>query len=146
LNMATRSSQTELIQDGDTTGVDAYMKKLKHPMKDVAEEIRKTILDTDKSVGEEIAWNVPSFFYTGKMKSFNPKEYKRFIVNFNFFKRDCLRLIFLRGTLVKSKLLEGDFKDGRKLIVFHDVKSVKANKKELQKIVKGLIAHIKKNG
>jgi hypothetical protein len=144
--MATRSSQTELIQDGDTTSVDAYMKKLKHPMKDVAEEIRKTILDTDKSVGEEIAWNVPSFFYTGKMKSFNPKEYKRFIVNFNFFKRDCLRLIFLRGTLVKSKLLEGDFKDGRKLIVFHDMKSVKANKKELQKIVKGLIAHIKKNG
>lgn len=143
--MATRSSTSELTQLSDTKGVDAYMSKLKHPMKDVAEEIRKIILTADKTVGEEIAWNAPSFFYTGKMKPFKPKEYKRFIVNFNFFKKDCIRLIFLRGALVKSKLLEGDFKDQRKLILFHDMSEVKKNKKELQKIVKALVAHIKKD-
>jgi hypothetical protein len=142
--MATRSGQTELTRLSDSEGVNKYMSKLKHPMKEVAEAIREIILDTEKTVGEEIAWNAPSFFYTGKMKTFDPKEYKRHIVNFNFFKKDCIRLIFLRGALVKSKLLEGDFKDQRKLILFHDMKEVKSNKKELQKIVKALVAEIKK--
>jgi hypothetical protein len=143
--MATRSGQTELTQVSDSAGVNTYMSKLKHPMKDVAEEIRKIILNADKTVGEEIAWNAPSFFYTGKMEPFDPKEYKRFIVNFNFFKKDCIRLIFLRGALVKSKLLEGEFKDKRKLILFRDMKEVKNNKQELQKIVKELIGYIKKD-
>lgn len=143
--MATRSSQTELTQISDTAGVDAYMSKLKHPMKDVAEELRKIILSADKTVGEEVAWNAPSFFYTGKMKPFNPKEYKRFIVNFNFFKKDCMRLIFLRAGELNSKLLEGDYADGRRIALFHDMKEVKANKKELQKIVKVLVVQIKKS-
>ncbi len=102
--MATRSSQAELTQISDPESVDKYMSKLKHPLKDVAEELREIILSADKTVGEEIAWNAPSFFYTGKMKPFQPKEYKRFIVGFNFFKNDCVRLIFLKGALVKSKL------------------------------------------
>lgn len=122
--------------------VDAFLKKLKHPLKDVVEELRAIILSADKTIGEEIAWNAPSFFYTGKMAPFKPKEYKRFIVVFNFFKKDCIRLIFLRGALVKSKLLEGDFKDERKMILFHDLKEVKANKKELQKVIKELVKKI----
>jgi hypothetical protein len=141
--MATRSGQTELTQISDSASVNTYMSKLKHPMKDVAEEIRRIILNADKTIGEEIAWNAPSFFYTGKMKPFDPKEYKRFIVNFNLFKKDSIRLIFLRGALVKSKLLEGEFKDQRKLISFQNMKEVKANKSELQKIVKALISEIK---
>lgn len=143
--MATRSSQAELIQISDPEIVDKYMSKLKHPLKDVAEELRKLILSSHKSVGEEIAWNAPSFFYTGQMKPFKPKEYKRFIVGFNFFKKDCIRIIFLRGALVKSKLLEGDYADGRRLALFNDMKEVKANKKELQRIVKELVGHIKKS-
>ncbi len=142
--MATRSSQTELTQISDSASVDKYMAKLKHPMKDAAEEIREIILAADKTIGEEIAWNAPSFFYTGKMKPFNPKEYKRFIVNFNFTKKDCIRLIFLRAGELNSKLLEGDYADGRRLALFHNMKEVKASKKELQKVVKALVEQIKK--
>lgn len=142
--MATRSSQTELTQISDSASVDKYIAKLKHSLKDAAEEIREIILSADKMVGEEIAWNAPSFFYTGKMKPFNPKEYKRFIVNFNFTKKDCIRLIFLRAGELDSKLLEGEYADGRRLSLFHDIKEVKVNKKELQKVVKGLVANIKK--
>jgi hypothetical protein len=143
--MVTRSSQAELTQLSDAASVDKYMSKLKHPLKDVAEELREIILSADKTIGEEIAWNAPSFFYTGKMAPFKPKEYKRFIVGFNFFKKDCIRLIFLRGALVKSKLLEGDYADGRRLALFYDLKDVKANKKEIVKIVKVLVRHIKKS-
>jgi len=54
--------------------VDAYMEKLKHPLADLAEEIRRTILAADSSIGEEIKWNAPAFFYTGPMKPFNPRN------------------------------------------------------------------------
>ena len=127
--------------------VDAYLKKLKHPRKDVAEALRKIILKTDKEIGEEIKWNAPSFFYTGKMKPFDPKEYKRNIVNFNFFKKDCLRIIFLRGALVKdaSGLLEGDYADGRRLAIFSDLKDLKKKEKAVQSVVKQLVKLMDEN-
>ena len=130
----------------DREAVDAYMKKLKHPMKEVAEQLREIILSTDKNVGEEIAWNAPTFYFNGKMKPFNPKEYKRFLVGFNFFKKDCLRLIFYRGALVKDStgLLSGEFSDDRKLALFGSAEEVKANKKALQKIVADLVKVAKK--
>ena len=141
----TASATSESIPS-QTEAVDAYMKKLKHPMKEVAQLLREIILDADKTVGEEIAWNAPSFYYTGKIKPFAPKDYKRFIVGMNFFKKDCLRIIFLRGVLANDKtgLLEGEYKDGRRLAPFHSIEKVKARKKELQKIVKELIKKIDK--
>src|SRR5882672_4516535 len=107
-SLQTRPSQPELV--------DAFMNKLKHPLKDAAEALRQMILGADKTIGEEIFWNAPSFYYAGKMKPFKPKDYKRFIIGFNFFKKDCIRLVFLRGELVndKSGLLEGDYADGRR--------------------------------
>jgi hypothetical protein len=128
-----------------TDVVDAYMSKLKHPMKEVAQLVRETILAADKNVGEEIAWNAPTFYYTGKMQPFNPKEYKRCIVNMNFFKNDCLRLVFLFGTAAKDKsgLLEGDYKDGRRLALFYNLEEVKARSKDLQKAVKEIIRTMK---
>jgi hypothetical protein len=127
--------------------VDAYMMKLRHPLKDVTESLRRIILAADKSIGEDIYWNAPSFFYTGKMKPFKPKEYKRFIVVFNFLKKDCIRLIFLRGAMVNDKtgLLQGDYTDGRRLAFFHDIKEVKAGEKALQSVVKKLVKLIDKD-
>jgi hypothetical protein len=43
----------------------------------VVEAVRKIIVSADKQIGEHIKWNSPSFFYSGEMKPFNPKEYKR---------------------------------------------------------------------
>ena len=129
---------TSTTKPSDTAAVDDYMKKLKHPLKNVAAALRELIIATDKSVGEEIAWNAPSFFYTGAMKPFNPKEYKRFIVVFNFLQQDFIRLIFLTGAKLNdtSGLLEGDYADGRRLALFHSMDDVKANGKTLQKLVK----------
>jgi hypothetical protein len=131
--LQTRESQPE--------AVDAFMAKLKHPLKDVAEALRQIILTADKTIGEEIFWNAPSFYYTGKMKPFKPKEYKRYIVGFNFFKKDCIRLVFLRGGLAndKSGLLEGEYVDGRRLAFFHSMEEANAKKKVLQGVVKKLI-------
>lgn len=88
--------------------VDAYMSKLDHPLAEVVANLRRIILSTNSEIGEEIKWNAPTFFYAGKMKPTNPKEYRRHIVVFNLYKKDCIRLVFPSGAKVKdtSKLLE----------------------------------------
>jgi len=118
--------------------VDAYIKKLKHPLVAVVKALRRIILSVDGEIGEEIKWNAPTFFYAGEMGPFNPKEYKRYIVVFNLYKKDCIRLVFPSGSRVKDKsgLLEGDYADGRRLAMFCGMKDVAAKKKALQQIIK----------
>ena len=117
--------------------VDAYMSRLKHPLAKVVEDLRQIILSTDEEIGEEIKWNAPTFFYAGKMKPTNPKEYRRYIVVFNLFKRDCIRLVFPSGAKVKdaSGLLEGDYADGRRLAMFYSSKDVKSKAKALRAVI-----------
>jgi len=118
--------------------VDAYMKKLKHPLAEVVAALRKVILSTDKEIGEEVKWNAPTFFYAGEMKPFDPKKYKRYIVVFNLYQKDCIRLVFPSGARIgdKTGLLEGDYKDGRRLAFFHDMKEVKAKRAAMQRAIK----------
>jgi len=118
--------------------VDEYMKGLNHPFSEVVEALRQIILRADPDVGEEIKWNAPTFFYTGEMKPSNPKEHKRYLVVFNLFRKDCIRLVFWGGAKVNdaSGLLEGDFADGRRLAMFHDMEDVKSKAKALRNVVK----------
>jgi hypothetical protein len=117
--------------------VDAYMVKLKHPLAKVVEDLRQIILSTDKEIGEEIKWNAPTFFYAGEMKPTNPKEYRRYIVVFNLFKKDCIRLVFPSGAKVKDapELLEGEYADGRRLVMFYNSKDVKSKEKNLRAVI-----------
>jgi hypothetical protein len=117
--------------------VDAYMAKLQHPLAKVVEDLRQIILSTDKEIGEEIKWNAPTFFYAGKMKPTNPKEYRRYIVVFNLFRKDCVRLVFPSGAKVKdaSGLLEGDYADGRRLAMFQGSQDVKSKAKSLRAVI-----------
>jgi hypothetical protein len=116
----------------------AYMQKLKHPLKEVVESLRQTILSTDPEIGEEVKWNAPTFFYSGEMKPFNPKEYKRYIVVFNLYRKDCIRLVFPSGAKINdtSGLLEGDYADGRRLALFHNMDEVESKAKALQRAIK----------
>jgi hypothetical protein len=117
--------------------VDAYMGKLKHPLAKVVEDLRRIILSTDKEIGEQIKWNAPTFFYAGKMKPTDPKDYRRYIVVFNLYQKDCIRLVFPSGARVKdaSGLLEGEYADGRRLASFHNSKDVKSNEKALRAVI-----------
>jgi len=118
--------------------VDEYMTRLKHPLSEVVEALRQIILKTDPKIGEEVKWNAPAFFYTGEMEPFNPKEYRRHLVVFNLFKKDCIRLVFWGGGKVNdtSGFLEGDYADGRRLAMFYGMEDVKSKQAKLQKIVK----------
>lgn len=124
--------------------VDEYMSTLKHPMLDMVEYLRKFILSIDKNIGEGIYWNAPTFYYTGKMKPFEAKEYKRYISGFVFNRQDCVRMVFLTGAKLDDNtgLFEGDFKDQRKLVVFKSMDEVKAKEKELKKAIKKWISMV----
>jgi len=80
------------------------------------------------------------------MKSFNPKEYKRYLVGFNLYKNDCIRLIFLKGANVDDPggLLEGDYEDGRRIASFKSIDDVKGKEKLLKKILKDLLELVSK--
>ena len=118
--------------------VDEYLQKLKHPLVEVIEALRQIILSADREIGEEIKWNAPTFFYAGEMKPSDPKEYKRYIVVFNLYRKDCIRLVFPSGAKVRDKsgFLEGNYADGRRLAMFHDMNDVKSKKKALQGVIK----------
>ena len=125
------------LKASDPDAVSTYIGHLEHPHSDVVAALRQSILAASPSVGEEIKWNAPSFFYTGAMQAFNPKEYKRHLVVFNLHKKDCIQLVFLGVAKVgdTSGLLTGDYKDGRRLALFHDVEDVGAKKLALQRII-----------
>ena len=71
------------------------------------------------------------------MKPFDPKEYKREIIVMNLFK-ERIMLVFPSGSKVKDKsgLLEGDYKDGRRITIFKDMKDLKSKENLLQSVIK----------
>ena len=122
---------------GDKDQVSEHIQKLEPALAKIVETLRKIILSADKEIGERIKWNNPSFYYTGEMKAFDPKEYKREIIVFNLFKGRVM-LVFPSGAKINdtSGLLKGDYKDGRRITIFKDLKDVKAKENILKKIIK----------
>src|ERR1043165_2442595 len=120
----------------DTEQVTRHIGKLDKSIINTVEALRRIILNTDKESGERIKWNNPSFYYTGEMKEFDPKEYKREIIVFNL-NKNRIMLVFPSGAKVKDKsgFLTGDFKDGRRLVIFKDLEDVKKKQKNLQEVV-----------
>src|SRR6476659_3474843 len=121
----------------DSEEVSEHIKKLEPAVGKIVQALRKIILSTDKEIGERIKWNNPSFYYTGEMKPFDPKEYKREIIVFNLHKGRIM-LVFPSGAKVndKSGLLEGDYKDGRRIVIFKDIEDVRSKEKLLQTLIK----------
>jgi hypothetical protein len=130
-------------KSSDTQQVTDHIAQLDPQLGKVITYLRKVILSTDKIIGERIKWNNPSFYYTGEMKAFDPKEYKRELIVMNLHKNRIM-LVFPSGAKVndKSGLLTGDYKDGRRLVVFADLADVKSKEKQLKKVIKDWISLI----
>lgn len=120
----------------DAGQVAAHIAQLEPNIRAIVESVRKSILKTDAQIGERIKWNNPSFYYTGEMKPFDPKEYKREIAVFNLFKGRVM-LVLPSGAKVNDPagILEGTYKDGRRTITFADLKDAKSKTKALQAVI-----------
>jgi uncharacterized protein YdeI (YjbR/CyaY-like superfamily) len=105
--------------------VDEFLDKLEHPLKAEMKAIRKIICDVSPAIEEDVKWGGPSFDYKEPMATFNPRV------------KDCVAIIFHKGELIKdgSGLLEAGPK-GKAYIKLASMAAVKANKMNLQNIVK----------
>ena len=128
----------------DSDAVDRYMAALEHPLAGLVQKVRRIILATDPRIGEEIKWNAPAFFYTGAMRPFNPKEYRRHLVVFNLYRKDCLRLVFWHGDRAHdtTEFLQGTYADGRRLATLSSESELRSRKKALQAALKNQLKRI----
>ena len=112
-----------------TDKVDEFLENLSHPLKAEVEAVRSIIKGVNKDINEEIKWKAPSFNYKGE-----------YLVTFNLRDENRIHLVFHNPQIskVKSKLLEGDYKD-RRMAYFSDMKDVEAKKSALEKVLRDLI-------
>ena len=115
---------------------DAFMAALDHPLKDVAEAVRKTIRGADKSLVEGVKWNAPSYQHDGDDR-----------ITLNLSAKDRVRVIFhcgAKATKAKPKapivdqesaVLEWPSND-RAIMTFPSAEVFMAHKKELAEMVK----------
>lgn len=129
----------------DQEQVSEHIQKLEPGLAQVVENLRQIILSTDPEIGERIKWNNPSFYYTGKMVEFDPKEYKRDLIVMNLHKGRIM-LVFPSGAKVndQSRLLEGDYKDGRRIAIFKDLEDVQTKQGALHKVIQDWLALVEK--
>lgn len=122
-----------------------HIQKLDSSLAEVVELVRHIILNAHKEIAEHIKWNSPSFYYSGEMLAFDPKEYKRDIVVMNL-SRGSILLVFPTGAKLKddSGLLEGKYSDGRRMVKIVDLKDAKAKEKDLKKVLKQWISLVEK--
>lgn len=123
--------------------VSSLISRLDEPIRETVEYLRQLILTTDKEIDEQVKWNSPSFYYSGEMKPFDPKEYKRDIVVMNLHKGKIL-LVFPTGAIIDNKtgLLEGNYADGRKMIRFSDLDDVKSKEKKLRSLIRDWLSKV----
>ena len=115
---------------------DAFMAALDHPLKDVAESVRKAIRSANKSLVEGVKWNAPSFRHDGDDR-----------ITLNLSAKDRVRVIFHCGAKPaktkpkapivdqESAVLEWPSND-RAIMTFRSAEAFKAHKKELTEMVK----------
>jgi hypothetical protein len=138
-------TMAKAVKPSDEEHVKQHIEKLDTDVKPVVTMLRTIILDTDKDIGEQIKWNNPCFYYTGNMKPFDPKEYKREIAVFNLFKNRIMLVLPSGAKVTDGKgLLEGSYNDGRRTITFKDLDDVKAKQKALQAIIKEWLSLVEK--
>ncbi len=122
--------------------VSAYIAQLDETVKPVVEKLRQIILSTHPDIAEEIKWNAPSFYYTGEMKPFDPKEYRQYIIVMNLHKR--MLLVFPGGAKIDNSngLLTGDYADGRRLLYITSMEDVLQKEHALRDAVADWISKV----
>lgn len=120
--------------------VDAFMRKLDHPLQPALAAVRSIILGVSPKIHEGIKWNAPSFRTDEWFATINVRK-------------DVVLVILHLGAKVKAQgtgrieiedaagLLQWLGKD-RAAVTFRDVKAVRAHKAAFAKVVRQWIAYV----
>ena len=121
----------------DQEQVTTHIQKLDPSIGEAIETLRQIILSAHPEISEHIKWNNPSFYYSGEMAPFNPKEYKRDIAVMNLHKNRIM-VVFPSGAKLDdtSGLLTGDYTDGRRIAIFKDLEDIKSKAETVKTLIK----------
>ncbi len=125
--------------------VTQHINKLPADLQPAINYLRQLMLSIDTEIAEHIKWNSPAFYYTGDMRAFDPKEYKRDILVMNV-RKDKIICVLPTGMFIKNNttLLEGDYTDGRRVITFKNRGDIQQKEKELRETIKEWLCLIEK--
>ena len=115
----------------DEEQVNAWLNKLDPKVKVEIDAVRKIIKNASPQLNERIKWNAPSYYYKDDIVTFGP------------YKLDKILLVFHHPVVVKvkSKLLEGEYKD-RRLLYFKNKAEAEKNKNKLVRIINEIVKSI----
>jgi hypothetical protein len=102
--------------------VSQFIENLEPKFQEMLTFLRKLMLSIDPNIAAQIKWNSPSFYYTGPLKSFDPKTYQRDILVTNLRQKKLLCILPTGQKIKKNiQLLEGEYTDGRRMITFESL-------------------------
>ncbi len=129
----------------DREQVDQHIAKLSPHIQPTIQYLRQVMLSIDNEIAEHIKWNSPAFYYSGEIKAFDPKEYKRDILVMNL-RKDKIMCVMPTGMNIKTNvdILEGDYADGRRMIYFKDLEDIQQKESKLRATIKEWLSLIEK--
>lgn len=128
----------------DSQKVTENINSLESHNRETIEFLREIFLNSDTEIAEQIKWNSPSFYYSGEMKEFDAKEYKRDLAVINLHRGKIL-IVFPTGNKIDNKILKGkDYPDGRKIVEIQNLEDAKSKIEVLKEGIKNWIEQIEK--
>lgn len=126
-----------MAKRNDSEQVTEHILKLPESIKPAIEYLRRLTLSIDREISEHIKWNSPAFYFSGEMKAFDPKEYKRDILVLNL-RNNKIMCVLPTGMNIKNniEILEGNYTDGRRMIYFKDLDDIKLKEQKLINTIK----------
>ncbi|QBZ97981.1 DUF1801 domain-containing protein [Flavobacterium sangjuense] len=133
------------MSDRKSQTVTEHINGIEVPSRDVVQKLRDIFLNANPEIAEHIKWNSPSFYYSGEMKAFNPKEYKRDLAVINLHRGKIL-IVFPTGNTIDAAIGLGgkDYPDGRKIVELASVEDVNQKETQLLKAINNWIDQIEK--
>ncbi|MBX3386523.1 MAG: DUF1801 domain-containing protein [Phycisphaeraceae bacterium] len=130
-----RGSKVRTTKDSDA-GAGEFMRTNQHPLKDVAELLRKVVADADRRLEESVKWNAPSFAVRGDHR-----------VTLNMSAKDRVRVVFHRGAKAKDSKGSGRLiddphgllewaSDDRAIVSFCSVEEVRQARSSLRALIR----------
>lgn len=138
--MATKKPAHSTAAD-TTAAVDAFMKRLSHPLKAEIEVIRRTIRSAAPGIREGVKWNAPSFRTTEYFATTNLREKAGVGVILHLGAK--VRALPAGGLEIEDpqKLLKWLAKD-RAMVVFRDGKELAARKAAFAALIRQWVRHV----
>lgn len=129
----------------DTQQVNFHIQQLPANMQPAVQYLRELMLSIDGQVAEHIKWNSPAFYYTGEMKPFDPKEYKRDLLVMHL-RKGKIMCVLPTGMNIRqnTSLLEGSYTDGRRMITFNSIDDIKTNEETFRATIREWLDLIEK--